>query len=563
VKDTTTGRWTPLAYAAEDLLFIGSMALPFVLLALSRPSALVDASALVGLVCAVCALGAWIAAGTARAAGRLDLAPAAMYLVMVAFLRDASSGYGSGFGALAFVPLMYLALRGRKAEVIACILGIAAVFLFPAFAIGGPKYPLVAELRRAAVWTLVSAIVGPAVAHVVTRLRVAERTAAETAAHSDREHLFLDAVLNTIQDGVVALDRTGRAIVINNSMRESLRLTPGAAENGLDALRSVTARMDPETGARDSSVPGASPGQRALRGEPVTRELFVTPQTDGTERVSEVSALPITNAEGELLGAVTTIHDVTAQRHAERMKEHFLALVSHELRTPLSSVLGYLALLRDEEMERLSDDGRAFLQVMERNGDRLMRLITDLLFVAQMGRVELSVDPAEFDLRSAVLEAQRAALPKAAVRGQHLTVDLGEERGTVLGDRQRIGQVLDNLISNALKFAPAGGNVQVRIGRTQCGGAVRIDVSDDGPGIDPTDHERIFGRFARTARAEADAIEGVGLGLWICRAIMHAHGGAVKVESTPGSGATFSIILPHVSSDADTVRDLEQLVAAG
>jgi len=227
------------------------------------------------------------------------------------------------------------------------------------------------------------------------------------------------------------------------------------------------------------------------------------------------------------------------------MKDEFSALVSHELRTPLTSIIGYLELLRDDA-DGDGDDPRArqraqFLTVVDRNARRLLRLVGDLLFVAQVEAGKLSLDEADVDLGAVARESVEAAAPRARDGGVELILE-EEDAPVVRGDRDRLAQALDNLVSNAIKFTHAGGRVVVRLA-SEYDRAV-LEVTDTGIGISQADLEQLFQRFFRTQRATSAAIPGVGLGLTIAQAIVHGHDGQISVQSQDGEGTTFRIELP-------------------
>jgi signal transduction histidine kinase len=243
-----------------------------------------------------------------------------------------------------------------------------------------------------------------------------------------------------------------------------------------------------------------------------------------------------------LHGRLVVLSDVTAERDAERMKDEFFALVSHELRTPLTSIVGYLELLIDED----GDDPaalqrRQFLGVVDRNARRLLRLVGDLLFVAQVEAGKLALEDGDVDLEAVAREAVEAATPRAAGGGVELTLET-QPVPLMRGDRDRIAQALDNLVSNAIKFTPAGGRVTVRLSRDGDRGV--LEVQDTGMGIAQADVQRLFQRFFRTKRATSAAIPGVGLGLSITQAIVQGHDGQIAVTSDEGRGTTFRIELP-------------------
>jgi signal transduction histidine kinase len=228
----------------------------------------------------------------------------------------------------------------------------------------------------------------------------------------------------------------------------------------------------------------------------------------------------------------------TALLEVDRLKDDLLSTVSHELRTPLTSISGYVELLLEEQ-----DDahGRKHLEVVRRNTVRLLGLVSDLLLAArlQSHRLELQLEPV--DLRVLVEEAADSARPYADAAQVVLGVRLGTVP-SVAGERDRLAQLLDNLVTNAIKFTPAGGAVEV--GLTARDGGVAIEVSDTGIGLADEEVAQLFTRFYRASSAVTAQIPGTGLGLYIAKAIVEAHGGKISVRSARGVGTTFVVELP-------------------
>jgi PAS domain S-box-containing protein len=243
---------------------------------------------------------------------------------------------------------------------------------------------------------------------------------------------------------------------------------------------------------------------------------------------------------------VAVQQDITEERRAreaaaelERAKSEFLSSVSHELRTPLTSILGYAALLR-EDTEGVVDAGN-HIDVIERNAGRQLRLVEDLLSIARIQAGEFEVNLMPVDLAEVVRLGVEAMRPAAGEAGLRLGLEC-EGAAKVLGDADRLDQVLANLLSNAIKFTPAGGRIEVRLatGPEQA----TLTVTDDGPGIQPQERARLFERLFRGDDVKRLQVSGAGLGLAIARSIVEAHDGAIAVRSQPSGGATFEITLP-------------------
>jgi signal transduction histidine kinase len=234
---------------------------------------------------------------------------------------------------------------------------------------------------------------------------------------------------------------------------------------------------------------------------------------------------------------------------ADKLKDEFVALISHDLRTPLTSIVGYIELALDESVEpALDEERRGYLGVVARSSERLLGLVDDLLFVARLQSGSLEIDPHEIDLGTITAQAVEDARPRAERKGVDISF-LGDTDVRVEADKGRIFQLLDNLISNAIKFTPEGGQIELRAAQTESGCV--LEVADTGIGLSPGDTERVFDRFFRSKRATNRQIQGAGLGLFIARAITDAHGGTITVTSAVGQGTTFRIELPTRAAKRD------------
>ncbi len=224
-----------------------------------------------------------------------------------------------------------------------------------------------------------------------------------------------------------------------------------------------------------------------------------------------------------------------------QLREEFVATVSHELRTPLTSIIGYLDLVNDTETTNLTTEQEGFLSIVQRNADRLHDLVGDLLLVAEADGGRLALDVHDVDLNALAKTCVESAGPAADARQIELTLDRGATK-QIRGDPIRLEQMMDNLISNAIKFTPIGGRVAVRTGSNH--DHALFEVSDTGPGISGPDQVHLFDRFFRTRDAIDQAVKGTGLGLAITKAIVDAHSGTITVDSGLGRHSTFLVQLP-------------------
>jgi signal transduction histidine kinase len=264
------------------------------------------------------------------------------------------------------------------------------------------------------------------------------------------------------------------------------------------------------------------------------------------------------SAEPQLIALLSTLcsqlgeylERMRIEAESERLREEFFALVSHELRSPATSMIGYMDMLR-EKQDQLDPDGQRALGVMDRNAHRLLRLIGDLLFAAEVeaGSFELESEPV--NLEEVITQCVEAAEPRAMEFMVELTPQIYGDL-EIVGDADRLGQAIDNLIGNALKFTPEGGHVRVRLARSN--GNALIEVEDDGGGIDQHHLDHLFDRFYQAGGNGSTVRQGVGLGLSIVKAIVEGHNGTISVKSRVGGGTTFSILIPLKRAEVETTK---------
>jgi len=277
--------------------------------------------------------------------------------------------------------------------------------------------------------------------------------------------------------------------------------------------------------------------------EPMAGVLVRNPRRDGIELVCDWSVTPLVNAEGSLIAVIAQGRDITAQLEAERMKKEFTSTLSHELRTPLTSIIGSLQLINSGVLGDVAGDVGELTAVAERNGQRLLDLINDILDIEKIESGKLTLVPEIIHVDELVRES--IVLNKAF--GERFKVRYEASGGlperTVNADRKRLLQVMTNLLSNAAKFSPEGEVVQVST--EDRGATVRIGVHDRGPGIPENFRNRIFGRFTQADSTTARQKGGTGLGLAICKRLVEMMQGRIGFEDRAGGGTTFYFELPR------------------
>ncbi len=270
-------------------------------------------------------------------------------------------------------------------------------------------------------------------------------------------------------------------------------------------------------------------------------------EDESSGRVFQGFTSPVRDDRGLFIGRVWMLREVTQQRELDRLKDEFVATVSHELRTPLTSMMGFLEMIREGEAGQLTDEQKRFLAIVYRSSERLQRLVGDLLFVARLDAAGLQLHHAAVDITEVVRECIESVGALARSRKVELRSELGEVP-SVWADRERLAQLVWNLVSNAIKFTPAGGAVTART--FVDGEDVAIQVEDTGIGIPKLEQDRLFQRFFRSSTATQQAIPGTGLGLVISKAIAEAHGGRIDVRSDAGEGTCFTVRLPFDPREA-------------
>jgi len=357
------------------------------------------------------------------------------------------------------------------------------------------------------------------------RLRASENSQRRVAS-------LQSALIDSTLDGICLTDEHGEVLISNKPLRRLSRELGLPVEGTVPSrLLAVSEQMvEPERYRRRMIELGNAPGESTI-------DEF---EVAGSGRCFRGYTAPVRDADGSFAGRVWTLREVTADRELDRMRDAFVATVSHELRTPLTSISGFLEMMQDEE-EGLGESGRRYLDVIRRSTERLHGLVEDLLLVAQIEASRVELQREQLDLRQLVASAVETARPAADEKGVTLAVVL-DHPSEVTADRSRIAQVLDNLVSNAVKFTNGGGNVTVTLAGD--GDSVQLVVADTGIGVPADEQGQVFSRFFRASTATQRAIPGTGLGLAISRALVEQHGGTISFASREGEGTQVTVTLP-------------------
>jgi PAS domain S-box-containing protein len=352
-----------------------------------------------------------------------------------------------------------------------------------------------------------------------------------------QENRQLSSILHFSGDGIVTLDAALRITSFN------------------PAMEAMTAWHQHEVIGRfyhDVLLPrdlqgiplsyGTDPLVEAVEtGKPVVNRDLIFLARDGQSVYVSVTATAVRSPQGQLLSCVINVRDVTRSRESEELRNTFVSVVSHELQTPIAIIKGYASTLAREDAHWDTATLRARLQAIEEESDRLNHLLANVLYASRIQAGGLKMERTELDLA----EVTRSVVRRFAARSpdREISVRFPADFPLVLADRERIEEVLFNLLDNAAKYSAKGQRIRVR-GRVTPGDVV-VGVTDMGQGIPLREQERIFERFQRIDNSSARRTQGAGLGLYICRAIVEAHGGHIAVRSALGRGSTFSFSLPR------------------
>ena len=342
----------------------------------------------------------------------------------------------------------------------------------------------------------------------------------QTLAAVENERTKLDTLFLHMTDGVVAFDHTGRLIHRNPAAATMLGRTLG------------------EDSRYDQLFGSLYPMEQILA---LRRPDYAEAQQVVGDRMLELYLAPF-SSDQEKGGVLIVLHDVTEQHRNEERRKEFVANVSHELRTPLTNVRSYAETLRSAEGDIPQEMENSFLDIIISETDRMTHIVQDLLTLSRLDAGNTEMRFAPFSFRESVENVCRANAMEARRHSHSLTCTLAEDMPEISGDRQRLEQVVTNILGNAIKYTPDGGHIAVTGGGS--GRSVWVEVTDDGIGIPEKDRDRIFDRFYRVDKARSRESGGTGLGLSIAKEIVERHHGSLRLVPREGRGTTIRLVLP-------------------
>lgn len=349
----------------------------------------------------------------------------------------------------------------------------------------------------------------------------------DALAQNEEEKEKLASILTNMSDGVIATDETGKIILMNRRAGEMLRIQGELPESAdmITLLRiSQEEREILQLGTMHSTI---------LENETEEGDTFLI----------RVTFTPIHRREAGIVGTIAVLQDVTEQEQLEASRREFVANVSHELRTPLTTIKSYTEALEDGAMED-PELGPKFASVIQNQTERMIRLVTDLLHLSRLDSKEAQLRKQPVSVMEMLEEVADRFSFQMQEKGIKPMLFIASEVGSAWADRDQIDQVLDNLMSNAMKYTTEGGTIAIEARLTD-DDVLAISVQDNGIGIPKKDLDRIFERFYRVDKARSRNMGGTGLGLSIAREIVKAHGGTISLQSELGKGTKVTFTLPQ------------------
>ena len=351
-----------------------------------------------------------------------------------------------------------------------------------------------------------------------------------------KEQSRLAAIFQHSAEGILIVDNALRIIDFNPAMEHltGWRESEVLGRFYFEVLRPKD-RQGNDLGLQNSPILQVFAGQ-----EVINREMIIAAR-DGQRIEVSVTASCIRSTRGEPMNGILNVRDLTREREQEEQRSTFISVISHELQTPIAIIKGYASTLARTDAKLDADALHSRLVAIEEEADRLNKLVGNLLYASRIQAGGLQMEISALDLPPLIQGVVRRL--KARSPDVHVTVAIPPNLPTVMADRERIEEVLQNLLDNAVKYSPRQAHLAINCRIT--GDEVIVSVSDAGMGISLRDQEQIFDRFRRAGDVRSRSAPGAGLGLYICRSIIEAHGGRIWVDSTLRQGSTFSFSLPR------------------
>jgi PAS domain S-box-containing protein len=450
--------------------------------------------------------------------------------------------FGSSVFAIFYVAVIISAWRGGLGPgLVAMAVGLLAniLLLIPPFGHMGLGIQNWLDI-------LLFLIVSVLLAFITAARERAYRALDEALHEQRRSQARIRAVVDSVADALVLVAPDGRFSIVNRAFEEMLGVpAEDIRDHTLEEVGNLLDRAFPALKGTHATIVDAAADQERQFTQ-VLKQEWPAPRDLG------LFSTPVFSGE-EYLGRLYVFRDITREREVDRMKTEFVSMVSHELRTPLTSIKGFTDLILDGDAGEVDEEQREYLEIVQKNADRLLGLINDLLDISRIesGRVHLKIEPVS--LQEIVSLVVATMQPQLETKDQPLSVEIDPAATQVMGDRDKLVQVLTNLVSNAHKYSPAGRPIRIQVTRQD--DFARVAVIDQGFGISAEDQAKLFTRFFRVENSLTREIGGTGLGLNIVKSIVELHGGGISVVSRPGEGSTFAFTVPLAKAEESVTEE--------
>ncbi|HSX34109.1 MAG TPA: ATP-binding protein [Candidatus Saccharimonadales bacterium] len=349
-----------------------------------------------------------------------------------------------------------------------------------------------------------------------------------------------EAMLTSMGEGLIAIDGDGNIAFINRVAASLLSLPNEAAAVGKPVQQVYD--LYKSEGKADKPLPVEQrPSYIAMHTGAALNDLYLLVKADGTKHILNITANPVKLNE-QVIGAITVLRDVTKEKEVDRMKTEFISLASHQLRTPLSAIKWFSEMLVSGDVGELQADQLDFARNISASTERMIDLVNALLNISRIESGRIMVDPKPTDLKELVNGITSDLKAKTEEKQQNLVISVHDDLPKINLDPRLTSQVYMNLLTNAIKYTPKGGEISVFISRK--GDDIISQVTDNGYGIPVAQQDRVFQKFFRAANAVKVETDGTGLGLYLIKAIVESSGGKIWFKSEEGKGTTFWFSMP-------------------